>query len=571
MADMNYARLIKEKEEEFAELYTRMDSDLNLFHLDPFVMQDHQGNAVKGVDNVTLNDPHIMAARVISVISAADPRVEVTGKDLSDDDTEEIEQFLLGAMRSANELNARKHITTIHNYCTATTVLQGWAGVRVVLWKAGADLIFDIMPLDMRNVTFEVGSTGLTWAAYKTIRSRAAIEEDYGEEIKGKTGEVVDFWSVDAHAVMVDKKVIKDEGHELGVPFVIHPVVIAPRLGDSGLQYYGESIYSANRGLYAEANKQMTILQTHNSLTFRTPMAVLSEEGDKLPEDYPYQAGAMMAMRKGEGFAPIPVGDISRSAPFAYTVLNKGVQLGGLPYSEYGTLDFPLSAIAIEKLEGHRDQVFLPRLQTLGLLYRDMSRMVIKQFIDGGQKAELGEEGEEIEFSPDQVKKGKFKIAFKMNTTSPEKSVSNYTVAAAAKNIGVSSDTIFRDILGLENPTDAQDKVLEEQAGQLIPAIQLYKIGTMFARQAKELSGEEAKSLNAQAEIVLGMMTQMLQQMGQQQGQPGGGAGAPQPPGQLPPEQSPSNIPDLGAPMAGGVDQEINRGATREGTTGVEV
>jgi len=513
-----------------------------------------------------------MAARVISVISAADPRIEVTGKDLTNGDGEVVEQFLHGAIRSANELNAKKHITSVHNFCTSTSVLQGWAGVRVVLWQSGNDLIFDVMPLDMRKVTYEVGGNGLTWAAYKTIRSKAAIEEDYDVVIKGKTAEVIDFWNIDTHAVIVEAKVINEENHTLGVPFVIHPVVIAPRFGENGLKYYGESIYSANRGLYAEANKQMTILQTHNSLTFRTPMAVLTEEGDKLPEDYPYMAGAMMALRKGEGFAPIPVGDISRSAPFAYSVLNKAVQLGGLPYSEYGTLDFPLSAIAIEKLEGHRDQVFLPRLQTLGLLYRDMSRMIIKQFIEGGHPAELGEEGEEVEYKPKDLEKGKYKIAFKMNTTSPEKSVSNYTVAAAAKNIGMSTDTIFRDILSLENPTDAQDKVLEEMAGQLIPAIQLYNMGMMFIRQAKELSGEEAKAMNAKAEMCLGMMTQMLQQMGQQQGEQGlQGKPKPEGGGNVPlEEQSPSNIPDLGAPMSQGVEQEVARGSTREGTREVQ-
>jgi len=40
MADINYARLVKEKEEEFAELYGRIDSDLLLFQLDPFIMRD---------------------------------------------------------------------------------------------------------------------------------------------------------------------------------------------------------------------------------------------------------------------------------------------------------------------------------------------------------------------------------------------------------------------------------------------------------------------------------------------------------------------------------------------------
>lgn len=560
----DYLVLVRDCEAEFSERNSRIDSDLNLFNLVPYVMEDYQGHTVKGVDNVTLNDPHIMAARVISVISSADPRIEVTGNKLSDDDAGIIEQFLNGAIRSANERNARKLLTTIHNYCTSTTVLQGWAGVRVVLWQSGGDLIFDVLPLDMRNVTYEVGSDGLMWAAYKTKRSKAAIEADYKYEIKGKTAEVIDFWSVDAHAVLVDKEPVVDEANSIGVPFVIHPVVIAPLFGDKGTKYYGDSIYSANRGLYNEANKQMTILQTHNSLTFRTPMAVLTDEGDKLPDQYPYQAGAMMALKKGEGFAPIPIGDISRSAPFAYAVLNKAVQLGGLPYSEYGTLDFPLSAIAIEKLEGHRDQVFLPRLQTLSLIYRDMSRMMIKQFIEGGVKAELGEEGEEIEYKPQDVDKGKFKIAFKMNTTSPEKNVSNYTIAAAAKNIGMSTDTIFRDILGLENPTEAQDKVLEEMAGQLIPAVQLYNIGMMFLRQAEDLEGDEKKAMNTRAQIVLSMMSQVLQQqMGQ--GQPGQ-EGMPQPKPQETGEKPLQGAPDLGAPMAQGVEEEVGRGATREGT-----
>jgi hypothetical protein len=544
---MDYKKIFDKRKEKYAALRSRMDSDMDLYLLKDYKLTDYDGKEVKGVDNVTLASPKILADRVVSVISTANPISTVKGAKMSDEQSNTIERFINTIFYNANVRNRKRHILPIHNFCTATATLQGWVGVRCVTYKKDG-LIIDIEPLDMRNTYWEMGSDGFDWAAYEMPdQTKAFILKKYGYEISGEKSDLVDFWTGDEHIVWTENKFLKSESHDMGVPFVIEPVSLVPQLGKAEFEDFGESIFATNRDLYPEANKQMSILQTLNSLYFRPPMAVLTEEGQSLPDEYPYIAGMLMAMRKGEGFAQLPLGDVTKSAPFAYSILNKEIQLGGLPYSEFGTLDFPLSAIAIEKLEGHRDQVFLPRLQTLSTVYVDTSFMAIDQYRNGKYVEEFtDEEGDEFEFKPADFD-GKFKITFRMSTTSPEKSISNYTVAQAAKAMGFPMDMIYREILEVEDPQSAMDRTLWEQAPMFVPEIQLYRLGEVFTRMSENLAGDEAEQAKDEAGIVLNKFKQMMTQpQTPEMGMPGA------------PTQMPNLTTEEGIPE-GAVEKRIKR------------
>ena len=524
MPSLDYKKLYKEKKDEFSDLHARMDADMHTYLLEPFVLKDYDNQPIKGVDNTTLASPKILADRVVSVIATAGPIATVTGIKLPDATASNIEAFIKSIFYNANVRNRRRHILPIHNFCTSTATLQGWVGTRNVIYKSGDQTIIDIEPLDMRNCYFEMGSDGFEWVGYTyPNQSKASIFSKYNKEISGKKADVVDLWSKDKHIVFTASEDLEEQDHEIGVPFVIEPVSLIPQLGISEFKNFGESIFATNRDLYPEANKQMTILQTLNSLYFRPPMGVLTEDGMTLPDQYPYVPGLLMALKKGEGFAGLPLGDVTKSAPFAYSIINKEIQLGGLPYSEFGTLDFPLSAIAIEKLEGHRDQVFLPRLQTLSTVYIDTVRMIIKQFVDGLSIEKLtDEQGDEIEFKPTDFKDN-FQVTFRMSTTSPEKSISNYTVAQAAANMGMPKDMIYRDILEVEDPAMMMDRQIWEQAGQMVPAIALLRAGESLTRMAENLGGAEAEQADYEAKIIAIELQRVL---GQSQATPEmGGAG----------------------------------------------
>ena len=158
MPSLDYKKLYKEKKEAFGALHTRMDADMRTYLLESYKLIGDDGKEVKGVDNVTLASPKILADRVISVIATAGPIATVKGIKLPDKTASNIESFIKSIFYNADVRNRRRHIHPIHNFCTATATLQGWVGTRNVIYKSGDQTIIDIEPLDMRNCYFKARS-----------------------------------------------------------------------------------------------------------------------------------------------------------------------------------------------------------------------------------------------------------------------------------------------------------------------------------------------------------------------------------------------------------------------------
>ena len=518
MAIMNeFAQLVKEKENDagMVKLRDRMDADLDMYHMVKYEMKDWKQKIVKAVDNITLPKPKYFADRVISVMNVAPPRVQIAGKGLSDSDTSVIEKFWDYAIYQANEHLFDKMIIPLDPFLTFQSVIRGWLGVRVVVWQDGEKVRFDIVPWDMRSVLWESGDDGLIWVANKTDRTKKQIETEYGEDAAGKGKTVTDFWDREQNVVMVGNEIVKQQSHNYGRPPVaISPVTMTPLVptrGGDQLMYHGESVFSTNRGIYPEMNKIVSILQTLNALSFRMPVGYVSDDGTKLPEDYPYIAATMIAMAKGEKWEGLPVGDISKSGPFLWEILQSEEQKGALPTVEYGDTPFPLSGIALEKLSQQRDPIFLPRLQAKGVVYEQIARMLISQFRDGGFKAEIGEEGDVVQVQAGQLAKD-FTIKFKMAVQWPEKKLLSYSVAAAAAPF-LDSDTIRREILEVEDPSEVERKLLDDMVIQAVPEVGLYRMAKALIEQAKEMSKEEKQAKYSEAKLImrkLGMSKQEI-------------------------------------------------------------
>ena len=62
---MDYKKLIEDKESELSALHSRMDGDLDIYNLAPYVMKDYTGRPTANIDNVTLNAPQVFADKAI--------------------------------------------------------------------------------------------------------------------------------------------------------------------------------------------------------------------------------------------------------------------------------------------------------------------------------------------------------------------------------------------------------------------------------------------------------------------------------------------------------------------------
>jgi len=505
---------VAEREKKFEKLWLRMDRDLDLFDLKRFQMLDYNDEAVKWAQHVTLNDPKVFAERVVAVLSAARPQWEVKLRHgEADEVTTRIEQFIQAMFYEADELLYEKMLDPFQEFSCFSAAIRGWPTARVEVYAdEEGNVRFDILPMDPRYHIWESGPKGVLWSAYKTSRSRESIEDEYGavdipsSHPQGEDVVLTDVWTPEENIVYAVDNIVYQRDNPFGyVPVLIEPIRLRGLVGgpkDDRLEKYGDSIFAADRGLYADQNAVATILQTLNILAFRPPLGMKLEPGAEMPEEYPAEPGTVTEVADGEAIHEFPIGDVRRSAPLFYSIINGCIQRGSLVYTEYGNLQFTLSAVAIERLEQHRDQVFVPRLKALQRLYQRCAMMAIEQFVKLEKEVEIGQYGEEIAVAPKELKKRQFRINCRLATKSPEKTIASYSVAQGAREF-LSGDTVRRDVLQLQDPSGEEAKILDELSAQLSPQIMKYKLALAKLRLAEDLEGRDKDAALAEAQIML--------------------------------------------------------------------
>ena len=540
MAD--YLTLVKQKEEELDDLYTRMDKDADLLHLKKYTMTDAKGRGVPDIVNVTLNRPAVFAANVISALGSTTEQrtVETEDKNL---DVDYIEDFQKAAMRSANDrlqMQGRLHLNPLF---LEQACIRG-RGCARVLFRIGEEglLIPDITPWDTRYVSYEMGVDGLKWAAYKTKRTKDMIEAEYGIVIGAKAADVIDIWDAEQNEVWIAGRLELSQAHPYEFTPVVYQVVpLGSMLADEdNIIYEGESIFFLIRQVIPELNRLASIMQTLNLKSVKPPMKV-KVKGSKQVED----ADALTAMSTAtsiepeEDIAPIDFGDAQRSAQLAYGMLDKAMQEGSLSSFDLGTFTQPMSAIALIEIGEGRDQVFLPRLQLKAWLNEALTEMFTQQVIMLGGTIELGTRGHKRDFQTSKLD-GKYETTYQYFVKSPKIDAGRYSLAAAAGNL-ISERTKRETILQLEDPEGEERQLKYEEAELLSPAVKMNRIIKSLLDLNREDATLEAELMSAEMGVNLEQMlrgevgqevkpkeekepTQVVPMFG------GGGATRPQPP-----------------------------------------
>jgi len=413
-----------------------------------------------------------------------------------------VEELWDSIVYGCNRKLLRQMSAELHESLVTYSVLFGWVIARAWVWNNAGQAVFDLLPCDPLNVTFEVGPDGLIWVAHKRTRSAESIEREYKKRPSGKNAVVTDYWDTEQNVVYVGSDQVLENPSGL-IPFVIHPVGSGPPIGRDDTEMarnHGESIYMANASIYDIKNEIASIALTLAYLQFQPPAAYTSADGMKELEAYPFTPGAEIDLGQLEKVDPIELGHIKEATLFLWSVVDPASQRGSLVNSEYGELGFELSAIAIEKLEAHRDQVFVPRLKALTATYRDIVHLLVDQFVALDLDAQLGERGDLKGFDPGEYKED-FSVKFGMSTISPEKKVANYSMARAAEGL-LDKDTIRREVLGVANPEEVEAKLLDDQITEMVPSIKLSRHYDWLAQRIKETSGDERKSLEREQKLI---------------------------------------------------------------------
>ena len=468
---MDYLEMIEKKEGEFSALYSRMDTDQELYYLKEFTMKDFEGKAIPKVYNITLNDPITYANVVISTLLGSQKNIIIKSDRMKDEEKKYIKDFLKDIEESANELITQKdkRITDLWSFNTHHICLRGHLAARCLIGFNGDWFLPDITPWDARYVTYEAGRNGLLWAANKITRSKSKIQSEYNIDIKGDEGEVIDFWDEEFNHVFIERELIREQKHNLGyVPVVIQVCPSGSMLLDSSSwEHSGESIYFANRGLYGKLNAIASIDFTVTHFGFKPNLQYESQAGtDATPPPVPpYGVGVVVPVEPGLGFKKMPLEDVHNAARQSFAIIEARIQRGGLPATSYGNLTFPLSAVALARLGATEDQLYAPRFQGLALFYKALWGMVIKQYTDRKLRVKLEGKGNKKKYSGSQLK-GDYEIEYQFSPVAPERNIADLSVAAAQQNF-LSVETILRDTLKVDNPTEEYNKKLVDLAMQI--------------------------------------------------------------------------------------------------------
>lgn len=449
---------IKEMEGIFDDRFTRMKNDRALYLLEKYTLTDENSKPVPDAISVTMPEPRMFAEKVFAIINSSHMQSRVVGKGLSDRETALIESCVDDLFVSADVRLMSKGSRILKPFIIEQDCIRGTIVTQNLLREVGGTYVPDITPCDARYTVYEFGADGLLWASPKFFRTKAMIESEYpdaaGKIPSGKNIPVQPFADKEVLETYVAGKKIWEAENTLGyVPYVVVESATGPMLMDDDFfKYRGESIYAVVRDLYPEINRHASILTTLDMMSFLGGWQYESEAGEmaKKPEQPIRGTRKVIPVDKGGGYKPLPINDIKNASRSLQYLLLSALQRATFSNLEYGTLTMPLSAVAISKMMGTRDAIVLMRLHDMALYYRQTAKMLLRQYVEGGIKAELGEPGLERQYDTKDIDKN-FAIFYDFTPTSPEQDIANTAVAQQQRALGLSWRSILTNTLKVQD------------------------------------------------------------------------------------------------------------------------
>jgi len=478
---------ISKKEGEFGDRNTRMDNDFDLWGLKgstnfPSEKQDNAFNLQAHEVTVVSNDPRTFADQVQSTLSDAEMQiivrmVENKGEDKRDD-LASLERLLHFALDMADRRLRKLLLPPLREAVIWHSIVRGWVAARTLVYKAKSkDVIFDILPLDPRWLTYDTGGDGLLWTGYKTLRSGAALKDEWSYKAGKETENVViDYWRHDGdkkftNAVICDKEFIKPlTVHKIrSFPVTVLPVATRPPAsttsGDES-EGYGDSIFAPLRDINKTRNKFASIVATHANLLAKQPIINYYDEQGKPLQTTVYLAEGVLNLPKDHNvLEAAPMKEIAPTVVQILGWLNEQMERASLPHIPVSSP--PPSGTLYNLVQEAGNKVFNPQLKNLTYLYTEICCQIEEQLIDSNIKVDVRYEEKkkyfETQVTPVDLKKPHItKVEFTART--PWTQFDTYQIADMAKRLGLPDAFIHEYILKLPDPKGLGDMSAIEMA-----------------------------------------------------------------------------------------------------------
>jgi len=548
---------VKEKEGDLDALRTRMNEDLDLLTLVEY-------DSTKGYESYTSSSPRNFFDKVTDGLNRSALTIQIKlPEDAKDKDTRDASQgelFLYGALSEIDRCLIARGEPPLRETMGFFIDLRGWYALRLLVYvpKGEKTVRFDGQPWDPLHVTWEMGSSGLLWAAYKTIISRNQAKDEYDLDIEGTEVEKIDFFDQCNNAIIIGDAWAKEpEEHDIGhVPVLIGAVGSMPTLQpspgtrngsssptDSLLEFRGDSVWAAARGLYEPHNKYVSQLMDIQKRAVVGSLVHQTKDGIKKIEGDPYESWQVIPIAEGESIEPLQLPTAPPETAAILGLINADIQQSTLPYPlAYGGTTEAMSGRALSMLEDATRSVYSPRSGALARVYSWGCEELLVQYNKKIDKPATlrGFKDEvffEVEAKPREINPNWF-VSVTVEPRVPRDRESEIGMAlAATQRRGpddiplVSKETAREVYMRLRDPKAEEDKALAEM-GKGMPPIMAAKIAAAL----------KSKGEDELAELV---MTFLSDQMGggpqgpQGMGPPGVPPGMPQPAGPIAPPEPP--------------------------------
>ena len=475
----------KEKDSEIIGLRDRFERDYSDWRLTPFQL----GNKSE-YENYTSNEPRNLAGKIIDTLSTAPIQCRIP---LELDDEEErkrksnAERFVYGALSLADfrlQSMLSPHVLALMSWYAC---LRGMYGTFCYIHKdAKGKTIPDIKVFDPLHLTWEIGTDGLLWRNHKRKITKEQAEAEFGKKIATKDTFVLDFWTDEINAIIVNKEFFKKPAkHGLDHdPFLISGVGATPFIQSRDmvdtLRDSFESVYASNRNIFPYKNKMMTLLMSIVALGAHNPLAISSSGGKKTFQKSPYYKGAVVQLDsdKGEKVEELYKPELPKDGGFLLANLQRDLNIGGQSEIASGQLDFQLPYSGIKELMDAARAIIKPRQDAIERSLEWVARELLTQFGSGGfGKLRLhGRDGTQeyfdLELSSKDIK-GDWFPEVKLLPVLPEDEAQKHASAKLLVDAGLlAPQTAMDKFLGIQDTDAEMQKILVFRAKQL-PAVQV--------------------------------------------------------------------------------------------------
>jgi hypothetical protein len=562
MQDIN--QMVSDKESEMSLLRTRFDDDFDLMTLIEYEPRDEAGNTRKGYASYTSSAPRNIFDKILDGLNQAALSIQIKLQDNASEKDRRAaskgELYLFGALHAIDRRLTRRGEPALREALGHTMCLRGWWGLKCLVYvpKDKEDIVFDVQSWDPINMTWETGPDGLIWVAYKVTRTKAQIESEYNHVIEGKVAEVIDFWDDEGNSVIIGGDTWGKEptAHEIGhVPVALGSIGSMPsmegrtsgRMSDNSIstiddggaiQYRGDSVWTASRGIYEPRNSQVSTLMDIQRRASVGSLVHTSPGGTKEIEGDPYRVWTIVEMGDGETLKNLELPHAPPEVGALIQIMDQDIQQSTLPYPlAYGGTEQALSGRALAFLTDRTRSVYSPRTGAMSIAYTWLCEELLSQFSTKGFKpTDLQGYDPKGDFFQTNIRPKDLKptwfVEVKVEPVLPRDEQSDIQMAlAGTAQRGPGDEPLFskqfarENIIQIRDPDAEKDRVLLEM-GQNLPPIQAARVAAAMKR-----GGDEEG-----AELMIGWMASQ-----------GLGAPAPPPPGGPPGPEGPPGPPP-GAP-----------------------